>query len=164
MWNVFLSACWRIVSPSRRHLRLALSALLTVACTLATAAQAAPLPTTTTLTLSSSSVAWHTAVTLTASVTASSVASDSRVQSLSAMRRSLATGCEDAAIVGKAQLGGLGTAAPGTAQLKFIPAIGVHTYKAIFQATQPRPPAAPPAAKLDGDWPLSDHHSDQRVW
>ncbi len=134
MWNVFLSACWRIASPSRRHLRLALSALLTVASTLATAAQAAPLSTTTTLTLSSSSVAWNTAVTLTASVTASSVPVTAGTVTF-CDESSLATGCEDAAIVGKAQLGGLGTAAPGTAQLKFIPAIGVHTYKAIFQAT-----------------------------
>ena len=53
MENESFSACRRIVPFRRVISRL----LLTVACSMATAAQAAPLPTTTTLTISSSSVA-----------------------------------------------------------------------------------------------------------
>jgi hypothetical protein len=100
-------------------------ALLTLACTLATTSQAAPLPTTTTLTLSSSTVASPAEVTLTASVTGSPAPSVGTVTFCNAA----AASCEDTAILGKAQLVG------GNATLRIIPAIGSHTYKAIFNGT-----------------------------
>jgi hypothetical protein len=109
-----------------RNSRLLLSALLVFATTVPPTAQAAAVSTVTTLVLSSPSVVSPTAVTLAASVAAGGVpvtAGSVRFCDTSAPL------CEDAAIVGTAQLNG------GTATLKFIPAIGVHTYKAIFSAT-----------------------------
>jgi hypothetical protein len=109
-----------------RKSRLLLSALLVFATTVPHAARAAAVSTVTTLVLSSPSVASPTAVTLSASVLAGGApvtAGTVTFCDASAPR------CEDAAIVGTAQVNG------GTASLKFIPAIGVHTYKAIFSAT-----------------------------
>src|ERR1700691_95287 len=114
MWNVFLSACRRIVSTRCLTSRL----VPTAACILAMAAHAAPLPTTTTLTLSSSTVASPAEVTLTASVTGSPAPSVGTVTFCNAA----AASCEDTAILGKAQLVG------GNATLRIIPAIGSHTY------------------------------------
>jgi hypothetical protein len=109
-----------------RNFRLLFTALLALAGTLPHAAQAVAVPTVTTLTLSSQSVASPTAITLTASVVAGgSPVTEGTVTFCNAS----APLCEDAAIVGKAQLNG------GSAKYKFIPAIGVHTYKAIFNAT-----------------------------
>ena len=122
MGNVSFSAYRRIVALRRVISRL----LLTVACSVATAAQAAPLPTTTTLTISSSSVAWHTVVTLTASVTANGAPVAAGTVNFC---DATAQFCEDTAIVGTAQLVG------GTATLRIIPAIGAHTYNAVFSAT-----------------------------
>jgi len=125
MGNVSFSACRRIVSFRRVISRL----LLTAACSVATAAQAAPLPTATTLTLSSSSVAWSATspaeVILTASVAGSPAPSVGAVTFCNAS----AALCEDTAILGTAQLVG------GNASLRIIPAIGVHTYKAVFNGT-----------------------------
>jgi hypothetical protein len=129
MWNLFFAACRRIASPRRHNLRLVLSALLTVACSVA-AAQVAPLPTTTMLTLSPSPVAWHTPVTLTASVTVTAGGAPVTNGSIAFCDAS-ANRCEDAAILGKAQLAN-GT---GNATLKIIPSIGIHTYKAVFNGT-----------------------------
>jgi hypothetical protein len=122
MWNVSSSACRRIVSFRCLTSRL----VLTAACTLATAAQAAPLPTTTTLALSSSSVASPTEVTLTASVTANGAPVTAGSVSFCDASAAL---CEDAAVLGKAQL------VAGNATLRIIPGIGMHTYKAVFNAT-----------------------------
>jgi hypothetical protein len=109
-----------------RNPRLLLLALLAFATTVPHAAQAAAVSTVTTLVLSSPSVASPTAVTLSASV----VAGGSPVTAGSVIFCDASVPlCEDAAIVGKAQLNG------GTATLKLIPAIGVHNYKAIFSAT-----------------------------
>jgi hypothetical protein len=129
MWNLFFAACRRIASPRRHNLRLLLLALLTVACSVA-AAQVAPLPTTTTLTLSPSPVAWHTPATLTASVTVTAGGAPVTIGSITFCDAS-ANRCEDAAILGKAQLAN-GT---GNATLKIIPSIGIHSYKAVFNGT-----------------------------
>jgi hypothetical protein len=125
MWNVSLFACRRIASPSRHNLRPVLSALLTVACSLTAAAQAALPSTTTTLTLSSSSVASPAEVILTAKVAGIPALSPGTVTFCNAS----APLCEDTAILGKVQL------VAGTATLRIIPAIGSHTYKAIFNGT-----------------------------
>jgi Bacterial Ig-like domain (group 3)/FG-GAP-like repeat len=126
MWNVAFSACRRTVSSRRFLQRSLLPALLTIACSWASAAQAAPLPaTTTTLTVSSPSVAWHTPVTLTASVTVTASGTPVPTGSVTFCDAS-AHFCEDTAILGKAQLVG------GNATLRLIPAIGSHTYKAVF--------------------------------
>ena len=125
MWNVSC-AYSRIVSFYQLIPRL----LLTVAFGLATAAQAAPLAvTTTTLTLSPSSLVWSAAepafVTLTASVTGSPAPATGTVTFCNAS----AVVCEDAAILGRAQL------VAGNATLRIIPSIGIHVYKAIFNGT-----------------------------
>ena len=103
MWNLFFAACRRIASPRRHNLRLVLSALLTVACSVA-AAQVAPLPTTTMLTLSPSPVAWHTPVTLTASVTVTAGGAPVTNGSIAFCDAS-ANRCEDAAICRKGAVG-----------------------------------------------------------
>jgi Bacterial Ig-like domain (group 3)/FG-GAP-like repeat len=113
-----------------RNSRL-LPALLAIAIALPIAAHAAAISTTlstTTLTISSSSVVWPAAVTLTASVVAAGApvtAGTVTFCDASALK------CEDAAIVGRAQLAGTNA----TATLKFIPGSGVHTYQATFSAT-----------------------------
>jgi hypothetical protein len=130
MWNVSFSARRQIASSPGRHLRPVLSAVLTVVCTLTTPAQAAPLATTTAVTLSSSSVAWSAAtpaeVTLTASVAASGAPVATGSITFCDVSAAL---CEDAAILGKAQL------VAGKAILRIIPAIGIHSYKAVFHGT-----------------------------
>lgn len=109
-----------------RNTRLLLSALLLITVMLPSTARASAVSTVTTLAVSSSSFASPAPLTLTATVTAGGApVADGTVIFCSAS----ATYCEDAAIVGRAQLNG------GSAQLKFIPAIGVHGYKAIFSAT-----------------------------
>jgi Bacterial Ig-like domain (group 3)/FG-GAP-like repeat len=143
MWNLFFAACRRIASPRRHNLRLLLSALLTVACSVA-AAQVAPLPTTTMLTFSASPVAWHTPVTLTASVTVTAGGAPVTNGSITFCDAS-ANRCEDAAILGKAQLANR----TGNATLKIIPSIGIHSYKAVFNGT------ASAAASLSMPQPLT---------
>jgi FG-GAP-like repeat/Bacterial Ig-like domain (group 3) len=110
-----------------RHSGL-LPALLAIAIALPITAHAAALPSTTTLAISSSSVASPAAVTLTASVVAGGAAVAAGTVTFCDASASL---CEDGAILGRAQLAGTNP----TATFKFIPAIGVHTYKAIFSAT-----------------------------
>jgi len=127
MWNVRLPARSRILISHRLSPRRALAALLTVAFVLPATGLAA-VSTVTTLTLSpQSTVASLAAVTLTASVTGGG--SPLTTGAITFCDASAAL-CEDAAIVGRAQL-----TPAGTATLKFIPAIGVHSYKAIFNAT-----------------------------
>jgi hypothetical protein len=100
------------------------------ACSVATASQAAPLPTTTTLKLSAPSLAWHTPVTLTASVTAGGAPVTAGSITFCDVS-SPYTSCEDAAVVGSAQL----NTKTATATFTYIPAIGPHNYTAIFNAT-----------------------------
>ncbi len=125
MCNISISACSRIAFSRRPYLRVLLPVLLLFAFALTREARAASLGTTTTLTLSSSSVASPAEVTLTASVTGGGSPLEGTVTFCNAS----AALCEDAAILGKAQLVG------GTAILKIIPGIGSHTYKAVFGAT-----------------------------
>jgi len=109
-----------------RNSRLLLSAFGLVASVLANTANAAAVSTVTSLSLSSSTLASPAPLTLTATVTAggSPVGNGSVI-----FCNASAAYCEDGAIIGKAQLNA------GSAQYKFIPAIGVHNYKAIFLAT-----------------------------
>jgi Bacterial Ig-like domain (group 3)/FG-GAP-like repeat len=139
MGNVSSSACRRIVPFRRVTSRL----LLMAACSVATAAQAAPLPTTTTLKLSAPSLAWHTPVTLTASVTANGApvtAGSITFCDVSAPY----TSCEDSAVVGSAQL----NTKTATAAFTYIPAIGSHNYTAIFNATTSAAASTSPAQTL----------------
>src|ERR1700744_5454163 len=109
-----------------RNTRLFVSALLFSNVVIPTLVHAAAVATATTLNLSSSSVASPTPITLTATVTAGgSPVANGTVLFCDAT----APYCEDAAIVGRAQLNG------GLAQYKFIPGIGSHSYKAVFEAT-----------------------------
>jgi hypothetical protein len=127
MWNVRLPARSRISISHRLKPGRALAALLTVAFALPAVAHAA-VSTVTTLTLSpQSTIAAPAAVTLTASVTGGGA--QLTTGSITFCNASAAL-CEDAAVVGSAQL-----TAAGTATLKIIPAIGIHTYNAIFSAT-----------------------------
>ncbi len=135
MWNVSLFACRRIASPSSHNLRPVLSALLTVACSVA-AAQATPPPTTTTLALSSYDVASPAEVTLTASVSPAPSAGTVTFCNASAAL------CEDTAILGKAQL------VAGNATLRIIPGIGSHVYKAIFNGTTTAATSTSPSQTL----------------
>src|ERR1700735_3513623 len=142
MGNVSSSACRRIVSFRRVISRL----LLTAACSLATAAQAAPLPTATTLTLSSSTVASLTKITLKASVTAGGA--PVTTGSITFCDLSAYTHCEDAAVLGRAQLNGM----PPTATLTYFPGPGFHKYTAIFNgntAAAASPPSQPQTFGLD---------------
>ena len=130
MWNLrHLSAC---VRPRRgRNTKLLLSALMAV--TLPNAAHAAAVPSATTLVLSSSSVASPTAVTLTASVVAGGApVATGAVTFCDAS----APRCEDAAVVGNAQL------VAGTAKLKYIPGIGTHRFTAVFTGTAAATPSS----------------------
>jgi hypothetical protein len=120
MWNFRApSAC-----SQRLAFRLVLSVLLTIA--LPYAAQAAAVSTTTTLVLSSSTIASPAAVTLTASVVGGGAPVTTGIITFC---DALAAECQNSSIVGTAQLNGT------TAVLKIIPAIGVHTYVAKFNAT-----------------------------
>jgi Bacterial Ig-like domain (group 3)/FG-GAP-like repeat len=134
MGNVSFSACRRIV-PFRRVIS---GLLLTAACSVATAAQAAQLPSATTLTLSSSTVASLTEVTLTASVTAGGA--PVTTGSITFCDLSAYTHCEDAAVVGRAQLNGM----PPTATLKYFAGPGFHKYTAMFNGTTAAAASASP--------------------
>ena len=125
MGNVSSSACRRIVPLRHVISRL----LLTAACGVATAAQAAPVSTTT-LTISSSTVASHTQVILTASVTAGGAPVTTGSITFCDLSGPY-TRCEDAAVVGRAQLNGT----PATATLKYFPGPGPHNYTAMFNGT-----------------------------
>jgi hypothetical protein len=100
--------------------------------TCTTQALASPQATTTTLAITSAgsavtTVAAQTVVTLTATVKASTTAiTTGQVEFCDAS----ATYCTDIHLLGTAQL-----TSTGTATLKFIPAIGSHSYKAIFVGT-----------------------------
>jgi hypothetical protein len=141
MWKVSSSACSRVASFRRLACRL----LLTVACTVATAAQAAPVATTTTLKLSAPSLAWHLPLTLTASVTVTASGAPVTAGSITFCDVSGPyTRCEDAAVVGSAQL----NPKTATATFTYIPAIGPHSYTAIFNATTPAATSTSPAQTL----------------
>ena len=146
MRNAFSSACSRIVSPRRLGPRL----LLAAACAWATAVQAAPLPTTTTLTLSSSSVASLTKVTLTAAVAAGGAPVTTGSITFCDVS-SPYTRCEDAAVLGRAQLNGT----PPTATLSFFPTPGPHAYRAIFTGTTAAAASPSPAQTLPGLYPTT---------
>jgi hypothetical protein len=121
MWNHRApSACRRSLS-----LRLLLPALLTFA--LPHAAEAAVVPTTTTLVLSSPTVASPAAVTLTASVAGGGA--PLTAGTITFCDTTTGQECQNSYIVGTAQINGT------NAVFKFIPAIGVHTYVATFNAT-----------------------------
>jgi Bacterial Ig-like domain (group 3)/FG-GAP-like repeat len=122
MLNVFFSARGRVASA------LIMSALLTLAITWPRVALAAPAaPTTTTLTLSAPAVTSPAEVTLTAAVAANGapLPGTGTITFCDASRPN----CTDIAILGTAQL------VAGSAKLRFVPAIGTHTYKAIFSPT-----------------------------
>jgi Bacterial Ig-like domain (group 3)/FG-GAP-like repeat/FG-GAP repeat len=141
MWNVSVSACSRVAS----FRRLACGLLLTVACTLPTTAQAAQIATTTSLKLSAPSLTWHSPVTLIASVTVTASGVPVTAGSITFCDVSLPyTRCEDAAVVGSAQL----DAKTATATFTYIPAIGSHHYTAIFNATTLTAASASPAQNL----------------
>ena len=141
MWNVASPACSRAAS----FRRLACRVLLTVACTVAATAQAASVATTTSLKLSAPSLAWHTPVTLTASVTATATGTPVTGGSVTFCDLSGPYArCEDAAIVGAAQL----NANTATATFTYIPAIGSHNYTAMFNATTPAAASTSPVQTL----------------
>jgi Bacterial Ig-like domain (group 3)/FG-GAP-like repeat len=138
MWNLRdFSACRRNQPSCRLSARLLLLVLPVVALVLPMA-QAAAAPTVTTLTISSPSVAWHTAVTLTASVTtggsrvtAGSIVFCDATNTLSTAPLSpAAIYCGHQSVIGTAQLTSVGTAI-----LNNTPAIGIHNYTAVFTAT-----------------------------
>jgi hypothetical protein len=114
-----------------RNTRLLLPVLLAFATTLPHAAWAAVGPTVTSLALSPASpIASPAAVTLTATV--SFIAGGAPVTAGTVIFcDATAIYCEDVTIVGRAQL----NPHTGAARLKIIPAIGTHSYKAIFSAT-----------------------------
>ena len=123
MWNGPSPARSRIALVPHLAARRLLSALLAVAFTGAAVARAA-VPSTTTLTLSKTTIAAPAAVTLTAAVSAAGAPLTAGSILFCDATAAL---CEDAAIVGTAQL-----TLAGTANLTIVPAIGVHSYKAIF--------------------------------
>src|ERR1700761_6277644 len=126
MGNEFRSACKRIpthIVIRRLFLGLVLSAQVVM---LGQAALAAGAATVTTLTLSSSTVASPAPVTLTATVTAAgSAVTAGSVTFCDAS----AAECQNTSIVGTGQINGT------AATIEFVPAIGVHTYKAVFNGT-----------------------------
>jgi Bacterial Ig-like domain (group 3)/FG-GAP-like repeat len=124
--------------------------LLAAACSLATAAQAAPLPTTTTLTLTSSQVASFTKLTLTAAVTADGAPVNTGSVTF-CDASSPYTRCEDAAVLGRAQLNGT----PPTATLAFFPGPGPHKYTAMFNATTAAASSVSPAQALPDLYPTT---------
>jgi hypothetical protein len=129
MLNAHFSASRRRASLGLPSLKLLLFALLATALGWPTAAQAAA-PTTTTLALSATTVASPAPVTLTVAVAANG-APLTTTGSVTFCEPALTKSglCQDAAILGKAQL------VAGTAKLKITPAIGSHTYQAVFTAT-----------------------------
>lgn len=102
------------------------AAMLAVLAVLGVPAALAQVATTTTLALSSSSVATGTVVTFTATVRNPSLVTHGTVTFCNAA----ATYCEDSAIIGTAQL-----TSAGTASIKRVPGMGLHTYEAVFTAT-----------------------------
>jgi hypothetical protein len=114
------------------------------------AAAAPPVATTTTLAITSggsavTSVASGSVVTLTATVTAGAAVTQGLVNFCDAT----ATYCEDIHIVGTAQL-----TSAGTAVFKFRPAIGSHSYKAVFAATATNAGSSSSASSLNVPGPL----------
>ena len=146
MWNAFSSACCRVV-PSRR---LGPRLLLAAACAWATAVQAVPLPTTTTLTLSSSLVASLTKVTLTAAVTAGGAPVTTGSITFCDVSAPYIR-CEDAAVLGRAQLNGT----PPTATLAFFPGPGPHKYAATFNGTTAAAASTSATQTLTGLYPTT---------
>jgi Bacterial Ig-like domain (group 3)/FG-GAP-like repeat len=135
MLNVFFSASRRMTSA------LITSVLLTASVALPRVALAAPQAvTTTTLTLSAPAVTSPAVVTLTANVTANSapLTGTGIITFCDASRPK----CTDIAVLGTAQL------IAGTAKLKIIPAIGTHTYKAIFSSNGPAAGSTSPTVTL----------------
>ena len=124
MGNECCSA-WRQIEFLRRvRPRLILFAL--IATMLGSVAQAAGVSTVTTLALSSTTVASPASVTLTATVTAGGAAVTAGSVTFC---DASAPECQNTSILGIGQVNGT------TATIKIIPAIGVHTYKAIFTGT-----------------------------
>src|SRR5215469_12194343 len=95
--------------------------------------------TTTTLGLSSSSVVSGAVVTFTASVSNGSPVTVGQVDFCDAN----ANVCNDAALIGMAQL-----TSAGTAILKLAPAVGNHSYKAVFKGTVANAQSASSAQSL----------------
>ncbi len=129
-----------------RSLSLTRWIVIAVFALLATSQHAsAQAATTTTLSITTggsavTSVSTGTVVTLTATVTAGSTpVSPGQVKFCDAE----ATYCEDFHIVGTAQL-----TSSGTAVLKFRPAIGSHSYKAVFTGTKSNQASTSPASSL----------------
>jgi len=117
---------------SKRGLRILLSAMLAMVAMLAMPLAHAANATTTTLTLSSQSVAHGTVVTLTAAVSNGAAVTTGLVTFCNAS----ATYCDNGAVLGTAQLTSAGTAA-----IKLVPAIGSHSYAAVFNGTPNGTPA-----------------------
>lgn len=121
----------RIVGLFRGRMVAHIAVLILGTCT--TLALASPQATTTTLAISSAgnsitTVAAQTVVTLTATVKAGTTAlTTGQVKFCDAST----TYCGDIHVLGAAQL-----TSAGTATLKFFPAIGSHSYKAIFVGTK----------------------------
>ena len=122
------------------------SGLLTAAASVAVIVGAGvPATTTTTFQISAAgnpvqSVAAGSVVTLTAAVTAGSAKlTTGQVNFCSAV----STGCDPTHLIGTAQL-----TSAGTAKLKFIPGMGVHSYKAVFLGTSADASSASAASSL----------------
>ncbi len=145
MGNECCSA-WRRIDIFRRvRPGLVLPALLAM---LGSVAQAGAASTATTLALSSSTVASPAPVTLTATVTAGgSAVTAGSVTFCDAS----ASECQNTSIVGVGQLNG------AAATIKITPAIGVHTYKAIFNgtATNAASTSATQTLTVSGQYPTS---------
>lgn len=127
MLSAFVSACKTIAtiaSPRGLHLRRFWPVVFGAALLLPPSIQAAE-PTRLSLTISSSSAAFPTVVTLSASATVDSVPVTS---GLIEFCDTSAPDCEDAPVVGMAQLN-----SSGTASIKFVPSIGSHDYLATFR-------------------------------
>jgi hypothetical protein len=144
MGNEFCSA-WRRNAIRRACLRLAFFGQIV---TFGLAAHAAGVSTVTTLTLSSTTVASPAAVTLTAAVTAGGAAVTAGTVTFC---DASAAECQNTSIVGTGQING------NAAVIKIIPAIGVHTYKAIFNgtATNATSTSATQSLTVSGQYPTS---------
>ena len=117
---------------NRRSRFALIIALITGLCIFQAASQTAPAPTTATLSVTPASpMTSGTVVTLTASVFVTEGGGQGTGQFGSVIFCNAdAKYCEDVAILGTAQL-----TSKGTATLKFVPGIGVHHVKAVFQQT-----------------------------
>jgi hypothetical protein len=105
---------------------------------------------TTTLTISSSTVALHTEVTLTASVTANGAPVTTGSITFCDLSGPY-TRCEDAAVVGMAQLNGT----PPTATFAYFPGPGPHNYTAMFSGTTAAAVSTSAAQPLAGLYPTT---------